>query len=271
MKKKFNFKKIMEQVSDIEWLKESQNYLKSEENLKRCEPFEKLNQKYITLQNKYSNLYHELSKNIESNVYRREYAKGGINLHRGFYSPSAMDLVTKNCTRGRLLKKLPINNNYDYEYLFDIQNKLVSVYSYSNFEGVAKLATIELFIYKQNTVLSLIFNSDNSHDLSFISECQYHNSVLTRYENAVCELFYGGKGCTEINVETFQYESSLLSSFCWYNYMPCIHVLTQREYFLNRDEKGFFSTYLVNETNGLNTKENFNHSILVNKVNAKRK
>lgn len=107
--------------------KELIDFNRSEEYLKECENYEILNQKYIRLQKQYNGSYHELNKAIESRIYRREYSKGGKNIHRGFYSPSNLDLVHNNCNRGKLLKKSPKNNNYDYEYLFDSQNNIICV------------------------------------------------------------------------------------------------------------------------------------------------
>jgi len=110
--------------------------------------FEQLNKKYILLQKEYRNSFHDLNKDIDSKVCRREYAKGGATLHRGYYSPSAADLTVGNCSRGRLLKKPPENNNYDYEYLFDNHDKLICVRNYTDeFDGVFSVYSIELFIY----------------------------------------------------------------------------------------------------------------------------
>ncbi len=260
----------LEEISEINELEEIYDYFNSEENLKNCGPFEQLNQKYVSLQKRYASSFHELYKDIESKVYRREYSKGG-NFHRGFYSPSAKDLVIGNCNRGKLLKRPPKDSNYDYEYLFDNQNNLICVYKYSNYKDVPKLATTELFTYEQGVLLSLIFNSDNSHSLSFVSECQYKNGLLTRYENALCELFYGGKGCTEINVETYEYKNDLLSSFCWCIYMPSIHSLTQEQYTFNRDMEGYLSTFTVKQLGGFKPKTNFDLDSVIYKVNVKRK
>lgn len=85
---------------------------KPKENFKTYEYFERLNQKYILLQKQYADSFPKLYDDIEPKVFRREYSKGGACIHRGFYSPSASDLVVANCNRGRLLKKPPKDNNY---------------------------------------------------------------------------------------------------------------------------------------------------------------
>ncbi|HOJ48093.1 MAG TPA: hypothetical protein PLD48_04370 [Bacillota bacterium] len=82
---------------------------------------------------------------------------------------------------------------YDYEYIFDDKGNLICSKKYSNkFDGVFSVIAIELLVYEQNRVLSFVFEPYNNHALTFISECQYKNERLSRYESAICELYYGG-------------------------------------------------------------------------------
>lgn len=264
----FDIEELEKKVFEIDYIKDVLKYNQTNETRKNCIPFEQLNQKYISLQKQYLNLFNELSKDVDSKVYRREYAKGGTTLHRGFYSPSASDLVVGSCNRGRLLKNPTKDSNYDYEYLFDNQSNLICVYKYSDeFEGVFSVISTELFIYELNKVLSLVFEPY----LTVISECQYKEGKLIRYENALGELHYGGKGCTEINVETFEYADDLLKSFCWYRYIPSIQLLDQYRYTFARDEEGYMSTYTVEQLGGYQSETDFDDEPRSYKVRVKRK
>ena len=270
--KKFNNEELIKGIFEIDCVKEVLEYNQIKENLSNCEPFEQLNQKYILLQKRYADSFQKLNKDIESKIYRREYSKGGATLHRGFYSPSSSDLVVGNCSRGRLLKKPPKDNSYDYEYLFDEQDNLICVQKYSDeFDGVFSVIAIELLIYEQDKVLSLEFDSIQNRGPTFMSECQYENGKLMKYESVLCELYYGGKSCTEINVETFEYADDLLKSFCWYRYSPVIQLLDQYKYTFGRDEEGYLSTYTVEQLGGYEPETNLNEKPETYKVRAKRK
>ena len=263
MSKKSNLEKLTKGFPEIDGLKKLFTYSQSAENQKGCQPFEELNQKYISLQKQYVNSFHELSKDIVFMIYRREYAKGGEGFHRGVHSPSVMDLVVGNYNRGRLLKNPQKEKNYNYEYLFDAQNNLICVYNYSNFDGASKLISTELFVRQQNKTLSLLFDSDNEHGLSFMSECQY--------ENALFEMSYDSKDCTEINVETYEYENDLMQSFSWYRYAPSIQLLDQYKYTFTRNEEGYLFTYTVEQLGGFKPEAQFDREPVIYEVRKKRK
>jgi hypothetical protein len=254
----------------IDELKKLDQYLKSAENLKNCEPFEQLNLKYISLQKRYANSFHDLYKDLESKVFRREYAKGGEVLHRGFYSPSSLDLIVGNYNRGKLLKRISNNTKYSYEYLFDAQNSLICVYSYYIVEDVFKLISTELFVRNQNKTLSLVFNTDDDYSLSFISECQFENGKLISYETALCELLDSEVYCSEINVETYEYVNDLMKSMCWTRYSPSIKLLTQEKYIFSRDTDGFLSTYNIEHIGGFMPKTQEFQSEQIYKVRLRR-
>ena len=124
MREEFDIQKSFRELSEIGVFKELFSYNQSEENKKRCESFEFLNQKYILLQKQYVKSFQELFANVDDKAYRKEYAKGGATIHRGFYSPSSLDLVVGGCHRGKLFKRIPKNGEYDYEYIFDDQGNL---------------------------------------------------------------------------------------------------------------------------------------------------
>ena len=144
--------------------------------------FEQLNQKYVSLCEKYNDCFERLNAEISVKAYRYEYSKGGLSLHRGFYSPSSLDLVVKDLSRGRLLKNKPQSNKFDYEYVFDNQNRLICVKSI----GHNYSAKIEFLLYEDNRVLSFVYDwYSDFNRLSLISECQYDGDKLIRYECAL--------------------------------------------------------------------------------------
>lgn len=265
----FDLEKLTGEITEIDEFKEMLAYNQSEENKKNCEPFEQLNQKYISLQKQYSNSFHKLSEGIDSKVYRREYAKGGEGFHRGIYSPSMMDLVVGGANRGTLLKRPPKDNKYNYEYLFDVQDNLICVYAYSNLNGISTLVTTEFFVHQPNIILSLVYDSDENHGLSFMSECKYENGRLMRYENVLCDLFR--KGCDEINVEIHEYVDDLLQSLHWYRYMHSMQLLVHEKYTFPRDIDGYLSTYTVEQIGGFKPKTDFNCEKMIYNVRKKRK
>ena len=246
--KKFDSENLLESLYAVDGIREVLEHNQTEENRIACEPFEQLNQKFVTLQRQYTHSFKALNKDMESRVCRRAYSKGGKTLHRGFYSPSSLDLVVEGNRRGRLLKNPPEGNTYDYEYLFDDGNNLIGVKKYSHeSDGVFRAAAVELFAYEQERVLAFEFDPCHKYVPYFISECQYENGRLARYETALCGVPGQGKDCIEINVEIPGYEDALLKSVLWYRYVPCIQLLDGSRYIFSRDETGRLSEYTVED------------------------
>lgn len=210
----------------------------SKENTKRMEPFIQMEKKYSLLAKQYADAFDELYAKVLQEEHRKEYAKGGQSIHRGVYSPSSLDVITGGCNRGRLLKRLPREGNYDYVYTFDEKGNLIcSKYS----EG------IEILIRKENCVLGLEFDHSAHCLLERISECWYEDAKLVKYVCAVLNHYDEGKSCTEINVETFDYANDVLEKVNWYRYSPAIKLLTHEEITLYRDEAGNLHEYAVQE------------------------
>lgn len=213
-------------------------YNRSKENAEKIEPFIQLAQRFILLAKQYANAYKELYANVLKEEYRREYAKGGVTIHRGFYSPSSLDIITGGCNRGRLLKRTPRGANYDYEYIFNDRGDLICCRCHNR---------IEILVYQEDYVLGLEFLSNENYLLERISQCWYEDAKLTKY---VCVLFdYYDKDvrCEEINMETFDYTDSLLKKVNWYRYTPAIKLLTHEEIILYRDETGNLLEYVFKE------------------------
>ena len=210
-------------------------------NANDCEVFKQLNDKYVMLHKQYANSFRELYSHAISKAYRQEYAKGGATIHRGFYSPSALDLVCGGCNRGKLLKRTPKNHTFDYEYTFDKESNIIICKKYDKVSDgqldESYIGSIELFIYEQNKVLSLIYEPRSNDVLSFITECQYEGNKIIRYESALCALMpYGGEDCTELNAEDFEYENDVLCALSWHRYSPALELLQQEKYAFYRED-----------------------------------
>lgn len=212
--------------------------------------FEQLNQKYVSLCEKYKGSFEKLNEEVSAKAYRYEYSVGGLSLHRGFYSPSSLDLTVKGLSRGRLLKKQPKSGKFDYEYAFDDQNRLICV----KCMGYKSSAKIEFLLYENNRVLSFVYDLGNDFNrLSLISECQYNNNKLIRYESALCIPSETKYKCAEINVEETNYENGLMKSVLWSSFSPRMKLLSQIFYVFERDESGCLATYTSEELTNPNS------------------
>lgn len=245
--------------------KEYKAYLRSEENINSCKPYDQLCQKFASLLEQYGDAYEKLYSEAEAMEYRKEYAKGGEVMHLGYYSPSASDLFVGGCSRGRLLKRTPKGNNYDYEYSFDEAGRMICCKKYwINSKGEFALYSAELFVYEADRVLSLgywLAFKGGGNNLTSIAEYKYKDGKLIRYERASCDLWRkrmataDEKGvlrqkhrdyisCSEISIETFEYENDLLKTVYWYHYTPSVKILDEHRYTFSRDEEGYLTTYV---------------------------
>jgi len=206
----------------------------------KLESFEQLNKKYLSLHKKYTGVYEQLISDVEAKAHHRQYAKGGWTIHRGFYSPSFQDLVTGGCNRGRLLKKEPKSRKYSFEYIFDEHDRLICV---KRRDDNVNVSSVEMIVYEETRVLSLVYDVLLNHAPHCILECWYENNNIRRYERATLEL--GGSRCFDIIVEESSYEEQILSSVLMSVYIPEIHTLKRERYDFYRDEKGQLNTYTV--------------------------
>ena len=191
--------------------------------------FYELRKKYDSLRKKYEYSYNELIKNVSIAEDHKMYSKGGVLLHRGYFSPTALDLgIVGGLKRGRLLKSKSIKN-YDFEYIFDINDRLICCKKYSSDEDILELYNTEFLIYEGNYVLSLIFDNFDSK-ISFISECYYDNIKSKKYLTA---LFMGD--CIEINIEDSEFSDEKISTLLWTRYFSQNDILQQEKYSFNYD------------------------------------
>lgn len=102
-----------------------------------------------------------------SNIKRKEYSTGGELLPRGFYCPSPIyDIVTGNCNRGKLLKRITSRSKPTYEYCFNNDNKLIIV------NHLYKKCS-EFLEYADNIVVGITFSRGENVEIISVIECLY--------------------------------------------------------------------------------------------------
>lgn len=239
-------KKISCAQNENNLLTKAKTLIASEENKKNAEFLESLDKKYCALRKKYIECFTKWNEKTSCDVSRYEYAKGGATIHRGFYSPSMMDLVTAGLNRGRLLKMKPKKRNNTHTYFFDKQNRLIRVDQYDEVKG--NLVSVEFLEYEVDKVLSFKYDMWDKPWLHFISECQMDvDGKSTQYETA---LFGIGntEHCQSINVEIYNYcKGGLIDSLIWYRYIPAIPLVSGSKYTFSRDAQGYLSTFTVTD------------------------
>jgi len=266
----------MEEKSVIKPFEKMDEYLRSDDNKKRCAPFEDLCKKYMHLYDVYEDSFEKFFMDVSAEEYKREYSKGGATIHRGYYSPSCLDLVVGGCKRGKLLKNITKNNSFDYEYVFDINGNMICSKKYSNDLNADALKnkepySIETFVYDQNKILSFEYDT-KYRNIKVITECQYQDGLPIRFEKALIGFDNEIRGTVcGLDVEVIEYEDRLMKDLVWYHYTPsyvsisgnddmlkdfaCFEniphgeILEQNVYHFNRDEEGLLSTYTVESSN----------------------
>lgn len=249
---------------------------------------------YQELLEEYSGCIEGLIRQTYEQVSRQEFASGGNSLHRGYYCPSPVqDIIIGNCKRGKLLKKNQKNSKLSYKYCYDREDRLILVFQYAH-ELKNKLASIELLIYLEKYVLSILYSPSYEGikgEIKGITKCEYKEGFITNYEFAVISQ---GVRCNEIRVEKYKYENKLLMECLCENYLfvtrtgleiaknvsdldleafsvflnnfsieeykkeEVQNVEIEREkYTFLHDQEGFLTGYTVKEYEGENEKESY--------------
>ena len=185
--------------------------------------FLELNKKYKSIRDKFANSFDELSINVSQKQNHYIYSKGGLLLHRGYFSPSMLDImgILGGVSRGRLIND---KNNADYEYIFDAENRLICCKKYSNENNIKALIETEFLIYDEDNVLSLIFNHFQG-ELYFISECFFTDGNQQKYQTAI---FYNDD--IEINIEELEFSKGNINSLLYSRYLSGSNFFDQEKY-----------------------------------------
>ena len=242
--KEFDADKLSDEFMSIDAFRDMKAYLQSEENQREVQPFEALNQEFVSLHAQYKNSFEDMHRDAEQKAFRREYASGCMSLHRGYYSPSHIDSIAQGASRGHLLKRK--GSRYAYEYVFDADDNLICVYGYGYHNKSRVPVTTELFVRKKDIVQSFVFERDlnGRKNLDYISECRYKDGKITEYRIAFCHLIDSeksakrGKQCDEVDVEAYDYEGDAIKTFRWYRYLTSMKMLSADKFTFTRDESG---------------------------------
>lgn len=240
----FDADKLTEDFMNIDAFRDMKTYLQSEENQREIQPFETLNQEFVSLHAQYKNSFEDMHRDAEQKAFRREYASGCMSLHRGYYSPSHIDSIAQGASRGHLLKRK--GSRYTYEYVFDADDNLICVYGYGYYNKSRVPVTTELFVRKKDIVQSFIFERDmiGRKNLDYISECRYKDGKIMEYRIAFCRRIDSessakrGKQCDEVDVEAYDYEGDAIKTFRWYRYLTSMKMLSADKFTFTRDESG---------------------------------
>ena len=240
----FDADKLTEDFMNIDAFRDMKAYLQSEENQREIQPFEALNQEFVSLHAQYKNSFEDMHRDAEQKAFRREYASGCMGLHRGYYSPSHTDSIAQGVSRGHLLKRK--GSRYAYEYVFDADDNLICVYGYGYHNKSRVPVTTELFVRKKDIVQSFVFERDLNgwKNLDYISECRYKDGKIMEYRIAFCRRIDSessakrGKQCDEVDVEAYDYEGDAIKTFRWYRYLTSMKMLSADKFTFTRDESG---------------------------------
>lgn len=205
---------------------------KEEEKFKtECIRFSKVIKRYVQK-------FEELHSSVFSKIVRKEYSKGGEILTRGYYCPSPiLDIVTGNCKRGKLLKRIACITNPDYEYCFDENNKLILVnYLYSN--------QVEILEYIDDVVIGITFARDEDNEIIALTECKYDSKGQISSFIVARRNFTDGN-IDEIHRETYFYNQQGLYRADIYDFLDdkeYPHLNYERYKFVH-DNQGYLKEY----------------------------
>lgn len=232
------FSGIKDNSEDIKLQKE----LKSE-----CNRFTLIAKKYLF---DCKRIYSELN----SKVVRNEYSSGGELLPMGYYCPSPIyDIVTANCKRGKILKKLTTRSKPTYEYCFDKNGKLIIVnHLYENCSEILK--------YDDNVVTGITFSKEENIEITSVIECKYDdNKRILSFIRAASS--YHDCCMDQLEKEYYVYNEMGLYKAEVFDYLDNEQsgILNYYRYSFEHDNNGYLKEYKV-ETS---TFENDIYNILV--------
>lgn len=202
----------------------------------------------------------ELRSACEKLGVRREFAVGGIHLHRGYYCPSPIDdIIAGNVKRGKLLKRLTTRSKPDCEFCFDIHNRLVLARSFFGDEIIFRDGTTEIGLIA------------DENGIQYVSECEFAEGHIIKYLFAECSVF-APKQVKCINVETYAYSHTefVADRYGWlkptrealkmrrdlsksFEYTPAVWSTHNRFVFTLKN--GYFSEYTAWEYDGERLRE----------------
>lgn len=187
-----------------------------------------------------SNKCETLYKQSADNVVTKKYALGGSLLSRGYLCPSPIyDIVTGNCSRGRIINNYPKSKKPTYEYGFDKNGDLIIA---NNLE----LNQHEFLLYDKNIILGIVFeySQEQECEVLLINECEYDkNGRIVAYNKGECT----DNSISFLTTEKYSYdEQGLKETEIWEiavdNNKP---IANYTKYVFEHDTNGYLSSYTV--------------------------
>ena len=132
----------------------------------------------ISLCIEYRYRFEYLNKTMVEAELSKEYGRGGVTLHRGFYCPSPVeDIILGGSDRGRLVRTLRSSTPVDYVYQ-KAGDKLRIVDIIDNEkENTSRIHRRELIVYREAEEIALTYDMVfDLHDLRFLSLCRYDST-----------------------------------------------------------------------------------------------
>ncbi len=183
----------------------------------------------------------KLYKITKEKVVTKKYASGGKLITRGYLCPSPIyDIVTGNCSRGRMIKHLSKFKEITYEYGFDKNDNLIIA-------NYLDLDQHEFLVYDNNVVLGITFkySQNQKYDILLINECVYDNKDrIISYTQGEC---FDNKSISCLNIEKYNYDKLGLKEA--YVTQVTINdnspIIDNTKYIFQYDKNGYLEYYTV--------------------------
>lgn len=182
-----------------------------------------------------------LYKITKKKVVTKKYASGGELLTRGYLCPSPIyDIVTGNCTRGKMIKRISKLKKITYEYGFDKNDNLIIA-------NHLTLDQYEFLLHINNVVLGIVFeySSNQKCDILLINECVYDNKgLIISYTQGEC---FDNNSISCLNIERYNYDElglkeAYVSQVTFDDKSP---VIDNTKYIFQHDKNGYLANYTV--------------------------
>ena len=225
---------------------EQSKYLQSSENKEICKPHILTCEHLAKVVKECAPELQDLKHKADQNIVLEEYSTGGEVLHRGFYCPSPiMDVVTGNCNRGKLLRRVTQRSKPSYKYGFNQDGSLLLV---TSFRYDIDAIGIEIITRSGEQEIGISFQEwSGGLQLERVSECLYQHGRLVSYiDGLYC---HSEKYVTSLKKEEYEYSDAGLTTAHMYSFTndKVEPLLGHQEYRFKHDEEGYLSQYVAIE------------------------
>jgi len=251
------FEKLFAGVTKIEnpWVnrpsyEEQMKFLRSKENLEICRSFIAECQRLANAAKKYENQFQTLKDQLSKEIVLEKYSTGGEGLYRGYYCPSPiMDIVMRNCNRGRLLSRITKRSKPTFKYGFNVDGNLILA---TNFRYDIDAIGTEIILRDGKKETGISFQEwDGERRLEQLSESIYRDNRIISFIN--CFYLDYDNSVSIYNREEYTYSNEGLGTAHMYrfsNHKGTFPILNHEEYRFKHDNDGYLSQFTVIEYPG---------------------